>query len=362
MSDAHRALLGLARATVAGRADAALGPLLAGADPLLLAEIAQFHRIHTCLGHTLSRDEALLGALPLDLRTFFLEIGAANVRRNAAIREQALEIGRAASASGIRLVALKGAAFLLDPGRRDATHRYLSDIDLLVRAEDMPRARDVLAALGGVRQDGTVPDGHHHDPAVLAADWAVPVELHASLGDARVDDILPASEVLRAATPSGHPGLAVPAPHHRLAHVVAHGQLSGHGHAACAFSLRDCLDFETLRRNGPRDAFDEAGAAFERAGAGQAFASFEALTARVFGRDPARSTGRFAAIWASAAMAVYGRAELRRALDTLAWLHRNSMRPIVRADRRRAIIGMLKTNGSVQRALEERRRHMQGLR
>lgn len=362
MSDAHRAILGLVRATVDGRADAPLGPMLAEADPLLLAEIAQFHRIHTCLGHTLSQDEALLGALPHDLQTFFLEIGAANARRNAAIREQALEIGRAASVAGLGLVALKGAADLLGPGRKAISQRYLSDIDILVRGENMARARDVLTALGGVRQDGAVPSGHHHDPAFLAADWAVPVELHSALGDARVERILPASEVVDAAMPSGHPGLTVPAPHHRLAHVVAHGQLSGHGYTACAFSLRDCLDFETLRRNGTQDAFDRAAAAFERAGEGRVFASFEALTGRVFNRVAAQSTGRFAAVWASTAMALYGRAELRRAVDTLAWLYRNSMRPIVRGDHRRAMIGMLKASGSVRRALEERRRRLQGMR
>ena len=231
MSEAHRAVMGLVRLSVRGRPDADLEASLAKTDPLALAEIAQFHRVHTILGRTLRLHPALGAALPDDLRVFLSEIDAANARRNAAIREQTLAIGRAAETHGVRLVALKGAAELLCAGEGGALDRYLSDIDVLVRAEEMDRARVMLGELGGIRQDRTVSEGHHHDPAYLSPDWIVPIELHSALGDASVERLLPVAEVVNAATPTEHPGLHVPALHHRLSHLVAHDQINGHGHA-----------------------------------------------------------------------------------------------------------------------------------
>ena len=96
------------------------------------AEIAQSHYIDTALDHAFHPDSPLAEAMPDDLGVFFLDMAAANARRNAALLKQLTEIAAAMQGAGITCVALKGAAELLAPWWDTPNGRYLSDLDLLV--------------------------------------------------------------------------------------------------------------------------------------------------------------------------------------------------------------------------------------
>ena len=69
-------------------------------------------------------------------------------RRSEGIEKAVLEVAREFNRSGIELILLKGAALILTLYKKDAALRPMSDIDILVRKADLPRAEDLLRSLG----------------------------------------------------------------------------------------------------------------------------------------------------------------------------------------------------------------------
>ncbi|MGH7719017.1 MAG: nucleotidyltransferase family protein, partial [Gemmatimonadaceae bacterium] len=139
-----------------------------------------------------------------------------------AVRMQLRSLLAELRARGVEVTLLKGAAFL---ATRMRPHRPCTDLDLLVRAEDVERACGAMTALGYRSRSELRIDGHHHLPPFVRAD-ALPVELHLRTLNRELarDDVTSSSRALE-------PGVLVLHPTewcwHALAHEARHHDLAG---------------------------------------------------------------------------------------------------------------------------------------
>ena len=142
-----RLLLGLAREQPAAGLEAELGSVLA--DPTLRSGVLDVARHHRLYGLTVSRLVDVMRRAGYS-REILDELGNElnALKRVAAIfdfeRDRSI---RALRSSGIRVIALKGAA-LRATLYRDPVERDVSDVDLLAPPEDADRAVEVLRAEG----------------------------------------------------------------------------------------------------------------------------------------------------------------------------------------------------------------------
>ncbi len=132
-------------------------------------------------------------------------------------------------AAGVPLLLLKGAALgaIVDP---TFCVRPMSDLDLLVRPADVPRAIDALRAAGWHQtadpaMQEMLGEGHHHLPPFL--DPATPgtrVELHVALFSEDHSFAVDETHLLRDARPAAAPfaGGLVPSHEHLLLHASIH--------------------------------------------------------------------------------------------------------------------------------------------
>jgi len=133
------------------------------------------------------------------------------------------------AAAGVPVLLLKGAALgaIADPTFR---LRPMTDLDLLVRPADVPRARSALAAAGWQETDDPrlhemTDAGHHHLPPFF--DPRVPgsrVELHVSLFPDDHSFAFDEEDLFRDARPASAPftGALVPAIEHLVLHACIH--------------------------------------------------------------------------------------------------------------------------------------------
>ncbi len=249
----HRALLGLLRVALDGPGEgpdsAALVADLRASSPETIVQLAFDASLHVVLASAFDRDPALRSAVPRDLIVFSQEMRAANLRRNQEIHAQLLEIGVAFAQAGLRGVALKGAAELLCPVYPDPGLRFLSDIDILLPADDVTRASQCLLDIGAVPDPEAQAEliGHHHEAPLGRPDWPVAVELHRAVGHGpAAARLLPPADLLGAAVATAETGLSVPAPAHRLAHAVLHAQYHGPCQRCRLLSPRDAMEFHVL--------------------------------------------------------------------------------------------------------------------
>lgn len=133
------------------------------------------------------------------------------------------------TAQGVPVLLLKGAALgaLVDPTFR---LRPMTDLDLLVRPVDVPRARAALGAAGWRETDdpalhAMLGEGHHHLPPFL--DPRLPglrVELHTAIFPSDHSFTFDEAHLWRAARPAAVPfaGALVPSVEHLLLHACIH--------------------------------------------------------------------------------------------------------------------------------------------
>jgi hypothetical protein len=112
-----------------------------------------------------------------DWRLVFLAAAADAARREA----QAQELLAALSRAHVDAVPLKGlwlAAAIYD----DSARRHMTDLDVLVPPDDLPRARDALQPLGYVVLGGAPAMDRDIDQTLVSARQPLPLELHWHLG------------------------------------------------------------------------------------------------------------------------------------------------------------------------------------
>lgn len=224
------------------------------------------------------------------------------------------------NAAGIEPVALKGIAFAAREGCAQAWRRMV-DVDILV-----PQARfaDALTAL---RDDGwNGPDGRvrthiwgcYAHPTLFRGGVSGGLEVHVRCSY----EAHGALEGMAArAIPSALPGIRIPTPEDRLAHMIHHSQIMGRGWRRRSFELRDACDWRVLRDRDDPD-LDAVAARFSRLGDDLAFRSFAALMARIWEEDLPPRLVEGARDWPAEALATladparyehWRRADFRRA-------------------------------------------------
>lgn len=144
-------------------ADLAVGPLIYAA----LKQRAQI--------------DAVPAPLPEVVMPGLREHAMENALRNFALYRQLRHLLDRFQTHGVKVIVLKG-AYLAQAVYRDAALRIMSDIDLLIHAEERGRVRDLLAELGyrPERIETGAPERLHHDLYMHPAQ-PVSVEIHWAL-------------------------------------------------------------------------------------------------------------------------------------------------------------------------------------
>lgn len=186
--------------------------------------------------------------------------------RARSLRNQLAEVLGVLSAEGIDAVVLKG-AHLAGTVYPDPAARPMSDIDLLVREIDIPRASAVLVASGystDPRKEAKVDYSRHHHVSPLVKPGRVQVEIHRRLlkeGAAFRQDVDAIWTRVRSVRVADVDALAL-APEDLVIHLCLHAGWN-HGFdipllafcdiAACTEQLGDTIDWRALRGIAERD-------------------------------------------------------------------------------------------------------------
>lgn len=290
-----------------------------GLDWDRLIEAASHQAVAPALAWRL-RDDA---RVPKAAAEFLEAVLFLNADRNAQLHEGIVAVGRALNDAGMVPLLLKGSGLLLGEVYPHPGMRFIGDVDLLLEADRLPRARDVLVAMGyRAIAEGDYPHLHQM-PMLIHAASGIGVELHrlpiteALATLAPVSDLLDRSEALQVDGGS----FRLPSPTDRVALAIAHGQIKDHGHARGVPALRALLDVAVhAQRHEAGIDWPELAARFKRAGASPVLADTLALLDALMDMTPpfALPTTR---------AAVIGR--LRRTLDRSraerAWLTASAM-------------------------------------
>ena len=322
-SRGHRAVVALMRGGLGLPPGPGAVADIAATDPHRIMEIAGAHRLLQALAPGLEgRLEVgapLAAALPEDAVLFLREMRAGNGRRNARLAAALGQAGRTLAAGGIAAVALKGGAELAQEAGRDAPvpDRFAGDLDLLVEEVRAEVAQQLLIGAGW--REGEMPRieraRHHHLPPLVHPDHPGMIELHRRVGHAPVAAALPAAEVISRAQATALPGIRVPDPADRLAHLALHAQFGNPGWAERRLRLCDVADIARAVQAHGAPALEAARARCAAAGRGDAFDGLVgAAHLLVPERVPAPPAGPRSDAWAQAAVARLGRTgALRRA-------------------------------------------------
>jgi DMSO/TMAO reductase YedYZ molybdopterin-dependent catalytic subunit len=289
-----------------GRGDAPPAPRARALD---LLAFARTHRVGWVVAAGLA--PALPEAAGMLLRPVLAEAEA----RAEALAVQFRGVAGLLREAGLHPVALKGAAILAEAGGAPVPWREMVDLDLLVVERDLPRAVAALQAAGyhGDARAHVATD--YHFPALFPPEGGpASVELHARPGWSRRG---PLARLERRARESATPGVRVPAPEDRLAHLVHHAQIGDRGWARRTVRLRDMLDWRAVRQGHGIDLEDLA-VRFDAAGQGAAFRAHAALMARFWDESAPAGWAEAHEAWGEAALAALGDpalAEARRKAD-----------------------------------------------
>lgn len=311
----HRAVLGLLIVALDRPIYDGLQRDLAASDPQHLAAIANQSYGQVILHSAFQKNPALVQMIPDDLGIYFAEMQRANRDRITQAVTQMAEISRILQAEGIAVLALKGAADVLDPIHSQPAHRYISDLDLLVSADKISQAARLLRQAKGLPvDDALITTGpHHHLAQIIHPDWPFTVELHVKPGSATVSTVLNASEMLSSAEPSRIEGILIPCPEDRLLHHILHGMELRHETAA--LNLRLLADHHQYLGKLPDHALSQALSRLKSADFAPWLTDLTLLTQGLSGhmKLPPGS-------WPARALTVFGNPAAARSQDNQFWV------------------------------------------
>jgi hypothetical protein len=230
---------------------------------------AQWHRLEPMLARHLGRHAS--GA-PTGLLAALQERYLANAARNAFVAASLRTALDALTAAGVEAMLLKGAA-LTATIYDDPAVREMLDVDVLVRPGQLDAANAALAALGyrsppgsGEEQHsaGWMRANHHHDPALIAGDGLLAIELHHHIAMREERHAFDAAELWERSRPHPRaPAHRLPAPEDLLLHVGFHftrNRLGGsHARSGSGGALSQLADIAWIVAREPVD-WDALGA------------------------------------------------------------------------------------------------------
>ncbi|MDR3500186.1 MAG: nucleotidyltransferase family protein [Parvibaculum sp.] len=222
-----------------------------------LIELATQYRLTAALWSALLR-EGLAVSPPAALRPF-LPAGSVAIRlendwffnrkRLGDLEAQARKIIAALNAAGISPMLLKGMSHVFADLYADPASRWMVDVDMLIRAEELAGAQAVMTSLGYRPKADDKGAPHHLAPLFLEGHWGS-IELHFMPLLPPADGALPAADAWRDAVAVEKDGLSYfhLSPDHLLLHNVIGGQVSDWGYATLTPPLRSLSDFVALAR------------------------------------------------------------------------------------------------------------------
>lgn len=162
---------------------------------------------------------------------------------------QATHVIATLNAAGIVPMLLKGMALLLGGALPEEGRRWMVDVDIMVRPEELDVA---MAALGraGYHQSpvGSAP---HHAPPLVREEGGFEVEVHFAMVVPPLQPALPTAAVWADAQLHERDGLrfCCPSPQDNLLHVALHGQESRYERQLACVPFRALADFVGLWRS-----------------------------------------------------------------------------------------------------------------
>lgn len=233
-STPHRAVLGLLLHALDAPTYPGLEKDLAQSDAEHLAAITNHGHAQTILITALRKTPSLTSHIPRDLEVYFAEMARANAARNHHAKTQLQEIANILLPAGIPVLALKGAADLLNPIHDGPEHRYISDLDLLIPDDRIKDAAVFLRQAKGLPTGSvlTEPGTHHHLAQIIHPDWPLTIELHVRPGSEVVQSVLASKTMLENAKPTDINGILIPDIQDRFLHHILHGMELRHQTAA----------------------------------------------------------------------------------------------------------------------------------
>jgi hypothetical protein len=255
----------------------------------LVVELASQNLVSPAVGLVLMRQ----AEVPVDVKEYFAAIIAWNRERNAALENAIRDIVAALNRSDMTPLLLKGAANLLDGLYPDSAARIIRDIDILIPADVVSMASQVLAAIS-YRAAGLPPPNkrwvslNQHLPMQANEEAGFGVELHYELVRLCLIHLINAKDATARALPRGRDGLRylVLCPTDRVMHNIVHAQIQDSLHVKGLVDLRQMIDLALL--------IDECGGAIDWQEIEGRFASASAIGVlhdqvavlrEMFGRD-----------------------------------------------------------------------------
>ena len=163
-----------------------------------------------------------------------------NVQRNTLMRSMLLELAEAATGAGMKLLALKGAAWLVEDAANAAGWRSMLDIDVLVDRHRFDAAPALLERLGYQRASNAKRfDNNFHHAPYRRSGSDVTIEVHRHLGWRHH---LLSPEIVFANAKYIAPGLLQPAPWCRALHALIHWQIQDCGLSRGTIPVKDILE------------------------------------------------------------------------------------------------------------------------
>jgi Uncharacterised nucleotidyltransferase len=212
-----------------------------------IIEVSSKHLVATSLLSNISK----LTVMPQEVADYFSALHQLNSERNAIMLKGLGEVCDALSQIGIRPVLLKGAACLVSKTYENLADRFMGDIDLIVRPEELAPAHDLLRKLGYF-PDKDAPDWKgqisHHEEMVMHEETGVGIELHKTLAPPILAKLLSSEEFLNRAISVNFEGACylVLSPEDRIIHSIVHAQLHHDLQVIGAASLRCWFDVKSI--------------------------------------------------------------------------------------------------------------------
>jgi hypothetical protein len=204
----------------------------------------------------------LLATAPAEIAEFLNVTDRLNGARNAALLEQTVEFAEALDRIGILPIVLKGGAFLFDEPLADENAVMLSDLDLLVQADQVEQAVGGAISLG-YTVSSAVPGGH--SVVLCHPERVASIDLHHDLGPQR--HVLAAEEAMRRAEKAGAFSVRRLSPTDRAIHNIYHAQIQNRNYRLAILSLHQLCNFGLLvGRYGSEIDWDIVSRRFDRCG------------------------------------------------------------------------------------------------
>jgi hypothetical protein len=284
----------LAVALLNGRDDAAVAKRLrhdAVSNPKLwsdLISIANEHLVTAPVWSALQRC-GLAATAPMNAAEYLQSFHTFNSDRNRAIQTQLTECVERLNGSGIEPMLLKGAAHLAAGLYGQVGDRYLSDVDLLVRADGIERAFELMLELGYRPASAKDYSKHHHLAPLIREGSPVALELHRAPVPSHAQQASPIPALWENSTVMSAAGarFRLPSPTDAAMLAFLHSAVIDRDLALLLIPLRLFYDAHLLQmRHGAsidwNANFDRAG----RIGAAPSLRRYLHVLAKTFGGEP----------------------------------------------------------------------------